>query len=106
MLLVSAAVLVSVTLASKQDATSITSKSLPAQPKARHSRSLGDMFEKMRSKIFGSRKQAAAVASSTGSASSSSSAVANQVQPASSVNIGQRQPWDVSKHTSALTAQL
>lgn len=90
--LFSVAVIVSLVLSSQvsqaKDAaepksSSLASKLIP-QTKARTARSLGDMFEKVRSKIFGSRKQA--------SASSN-----NQVQPAASVNVPQRQPWgDVS----------
>jgi len=67
--------------AAQQTSSSITSKLTP-QTKTRSARSLSDMFEKMKSKIFGSRKQATAT---------------SQVQPAASVNAAQRQPWgDVS----------
>lgn len=71
-----------VSLASKLTAQS--------QPKARSARSLSDMFEKVKSKIFGSRKQQPVAQAS----------VANsQVAPASSAisSAAQRQPWiDVS----------
>lgn len=82
--------------AGKQDeggkqAGSLAAKLLPSQYKVRHSRSLGDMFEKMRSKIFGSRK----VTSSPGQGSSAAST--SQLQTSASANSAQRQPWgDVS----------
>lgn len=74
---------------------SLASKLMPQQSRARTSRSLSDMFEKVKSKIFGKKQQA----------SSSSNQVNQQVQPSSaslsssaSMNSVQRQPtWgDVS----------
>lgn len=70
----------------------LATKLLPQQTKARSARSLSDMFERVKSRIFGSKKQAASQSSAAASSTSS------QIQPAASaVNSAvQRQPWDVS----------
>lgn len=69
---------------------SLASKLL-GQSKPRTSRSLSDMFEKMKSKIFGSRKQ-----SQQQQQQASQSQNIQSVAPLNSAN-AQRQPWaDVS----------
>lgn len=73
--------------ANSAQSSSLASKLLP-QTKTRTARSLSDMFEKVKSKIFGNKKQSTA---------STNSAASQQVQPAASVVSAQRQPWaDVS----------
>lgn len=70
----------------QQQQPSLASRLLSTQQtRTRTARSLSDYFEKVKSKIFGNKKQSA-----------SASSTQQQVQPAASVNSAQRQPWDVS----------
>lgn len=76
----------------KSTASSLASKLIP---KARSARSIGDMFEKMKNKLFG-RKQASA-GSAAATAASQQSAVQQSVAPSSGARPQQQQPqWDVS----------
>lgn len=64
-------------------------------PKARTARSLSDMFDKVKSKIFGNKK--GQTSSSASQSSSSMLASASQQSGAQALNSAQRQPWaDVS----------
>lgn len=69
--------------------SSLASKLLP---KARSARSIGDMFEKMKNKLFG-RKQTGA----TAAAAASQQQAVQSVAPSSGARPQQQQPqWDVS----------
>lgn len=82
-----------------QPASSFASRLLP---KARSSRSLSDMFEKVKSRIFGSKKSSSSSASSSSSSSSAVQPASSSLVPAASTlsaaanGAAQRQPWDVS----------